>query len=72
MDNSRQFTLEELQETLVKIEKLKPKNEIFVNRQSYDSIMKSLDFKPMNLKVNDYIPPNEAIIIDIEEMKKVF
>lgn len=59
-----EFTIAKLKEA---INKNKPKT-VHVNKQTYDEIINQLNFKPKFLIINDFIPNNQAIIID-EEMK---
>ena len=67
MDINKSFTYEDLEKAM---NKLKPKKEVHVNQQTYNEIVEILDSEPLNLKVNNYIPVNQAVILDTEEMKK--
>lgn len=67
IDINKTFTFEELKEAM---NKLKLKKEIYVNQQTQHVITEKLGFEPVNLKVNNYIPVNQVIIFDVEEMEK--
>lgn len=37
---------------------------LYVNTKTYESVIKTLGYKPTNLKVNKYLPYNQALFID--------
>lgn len=70
VDINKQFTYKDLIKLINIVE---DKKEIHVNKQTYDEIIKELNFDPLELKVNNNIPIGEAIVIDknkFDEMNK--
>ncbi len=59
--------LNELQEA---VDRVKPMKEVYVNQQTYDLITEKLGFTPLSLKVNNYIPGSQVVIIDTKVFEK--
>jgi hypothetical protein len=71
MLNNEPITLEKLQKL---VEQLKPKT-VFLNQKTYDSVVQQIDFKPSNVTINNFIPDNQAIVMNnkqMEDMQKGF
>lgn len=65
MDINKKFTFDELKEAM---NKLKPKKEVHVNQESYGVIVEKIGYAPQSIVINNFIPPNQAIIIDNEQV----
>jgi SpoU rRNA methylase family enzyme len=69
MLNNEPITVDKLKEL---VELLEPKT-VFLNQKTFDSLIQQIDFEPTNIVVNNFIPDNQAIIMNrkqLEEMKK--
>jgi hypothetical protein len=62
--NNEPITLEKLKELA---ERIRPKT-VFLNQKTYDSVMKIIDFEPTNLVINNYIPDNQAIVMNGKQL----
>lgn len=62
--NSSPITLEELEKLINTIEKMKP--DIHMSQSTLDSITNIDALESLNIKVNNYIPNNQAVIIPKE------
>ena len=64
MDINKALTLDELN---IAMDILKPTKVVYLNQSTYKQVVELLGYKPINLIVNEFIPSNQAIMIDIEE-----
>jgi hypothetical protein len=44
---------------------------IFVNKKTYDSIMLEIDFEPSNIVIHNFLPVNQAIIMNEKQLKEM-
>lgn len=45
---------------------------VYVNRKTYDLVVKKLGLIPSNLFINPYLPDNQALLMGAEELKYSF
>lgn len=57
--NNKPFTLKEINDALGNIE---PKI-VHVNQKTYDAMLPLLDFEPINVVINNYLPNNQAMVL---------
>jgi hypothetical protein len=53
---------------------IEPKT-VYMNQKTLDSVLEKLDFKPSNIVVNNFLPDNQAIVLNEtqkENMNKGF
>lgn len=63
--NNNVITLEGVRKLL---SLLQPK-EVHINQKTFDAIKPHLEFEPDNLIINNYIPDDQAIVIDSIEVR---